>query len=310
MIRIDAAGPAFYDPARFFFSQQVGCHVKTNADPAGRGGRRAAGGPDRHLGRARALRGEPEFYQQAVARDVVLAEQSSDEFLQQAAGVASDVRRMGHWDAVFTADQINGWLAVDMHRNHPGLLPESLSDPRISITPGDATLACRYQGPQLDAVLTISCDVYLSPPSAIAIRIKGAHAGLMPLPLGKVLDAIAHTAQKLEIPLEWRRSGGDPVALLTLAPPHNGSGDRRQIELDTIELRDGELYVAGRTEHSLASVSPHATQLIGATDTDGTPITPEIPADGEATVGTPAAAAEAEGQPRVASPPVKEALQR
>lgn len=196
-----------------------------------------------------AIQGVPSFYRSAVERDETLAVRSSDEFLQQAAATASDVRKPGRWEAVFTADQINGWLAVDMPRNHPGLLPETLLDPRIELSDGDVTLACRYAGAELNAVLTISCDIYLAGPNVLAIRIKGARAGLLPLPLGKIIDGISYTARALELPLEWRRTGGDPVALLSMAPLSGPGSAHRRIQLDTIELRDGELFVSGETEH-------------------------------------------------------------
>ena len=197
-----------------------------------------------------AVHGEPAFYHEDVEREPVLAEKSSDEFLQQAAAAASDVRKPGRWDASFTADQINGWLAVDMARNYPGLLPSTFSDPRVAIRPGDVTLACRYDGPEVNAELTITLDVYLSTSNTVALRVKGAHCGLMPLPLGKVLDAISHMARQLELPLEWRRSGGDPVALISMAALNGHLSAHHRVELDTVELRDGELFVAGRTEHA------------------------------------------------------------
>ncbi len=234
-----------------------------------------------------AVHGEPAFYHAAVRREPVLAEKSSDEFLQQAAAAASDVRKPGRWDAVFTADQINGWLAVDMPRNYPGLLPNTFSDPRVAIQPGDITLACRYDGPELRAVLTISCDVYLSASNTVALRVKGAHCGLMPLPLGNVLEAISHTARELELPLEWRRSGGDPVALLSMAVLSGHLSAHQRVELDTIELRDGELFVAGRTEHAsrspaaavaapppmpVAAASPHSMSPVEIADTRVEPV--------------------------------------
>lgn len=196
-----------------------------------------------------ALHGVPAFYRDAVQREPAQAARSSDEFLQQAAAAASDVRRPGRWEALFTADQINGWLAVDMPRNYPGLLPDTFQDPRVDLRPGDITLACRYAGPELSAVLTISCDIYLAAPNTVALRIKAARAGIMPLPLRKVIDAISHTARELELPLEWRRAGGDPVALLSMTRLSGHVSGRRRIELDTIELRDGELLVAGETQH-------------------------------------------------------------
>lgn len=250
-----------------------------------------------------ALHGEPAFYRGAVERAQVQSARSSDEFLQQAAAAASDVRRPGRWEAVFTADQINGWLAVDMPRNYPGLLPETFQDPRIDLHAGDVTLACRYNGPELNAVLTISCDVSLAAANTVALRIKAARAGMMPLPLGKVIDAISHTARELELPLEWRRSGGDPVALLSMSPLSGHMSAHRHIELDTIELREGELLVAGETQHGAAvtaaakaaddlRTADRRSQSVGGGDAPANPQAAEPPAAEQPTQpADPAAAA-------------------
>jgi hypothetical protein len=192
-----------------------------------------------------ALRSVPADYEAALRLGAARAAKASDEFLQEAAGVASDVRRPGAWDAVFTVEQINGWLAVDVPENFPDLLPPGVNEPRVFIHPGDLTIACRYRNGAIDTVLSLGCDVYLQSPNVLAIRIKSARAGLAPLPLSKVLEVISHTAQELELPLEWRRSGGDPVALVNVVPPHARS--RGPIELDSVELHEGELAVAGRT---------------------------------------------------------------
>lgn len=196
------------------------------------------------LGVYSALRRAPADYEAALVRDVAAAARSSDEFLQSAAAVASDVRKAGAWDAVFTADQINGWLAVDVPQNFPELLPAEFAAPRVFIHPGDLTIACRYGG-SVDTVLSIACDVYLQAPNVLAIRIKAARAGLLPLPLGNVLNAITHAAQNLELPLEWRRVGGDPVALVSIVPPHARGKER--VELERVELREGEVAVVGHT---------------------------------------------------------------
>ncbi len=203
-----------------------------------------------------ALRRSPSYYEAALDRDSAAAARSSDEFLQSAAGVASDVRRRGSWDALFTADQINGWLAVDVPRNFPDLLPAEFAAPRVFIHPGDLTIACRYRSGSIDTVLSIACDVYLQSPSVLAIRIKSAKAGLLPLPLGKVLDAITHAAEGLELPLEWRRSGGDPVALVALVPPH--ARGRERVSLEGVELGEGEILVTGHTgETGPVAVAAH-----------------------------------------------------
>ena len=45
--------------------------------------------------------------------------------------------KAGHWEIRFTADEINGWLAVDLVKNHPNALPPTLKDPRVSIDPNE-----------------------------------------------------------------------------------------------------------------------------------------------------------------------------
>src|SRR5215467_5920384 len=55
----------------------------------------------------------PPFYNQALAQDPATAHSASDALVRQAAELASDVRRPGRWQAQFTAEQINGWLAYD-----------------------------------------------------------------------------------------------------------------------------------------------------------------------------------------------------
>ena len=94
----------------------------------------------------RATHATPKFYEQALARDPASQKQASEEFLQQATALASDVEQNDRWQIVFTAEQINGWLAVDVPENLPDVIPKEVRDPRVAISPGEATLACRYKG--------------------------------------------------------------------------------------------------------------------------------------------------------------------
>ncbi len=75
----------------------------------------------------------PEFYRHALAQDATSAKQGSDALLHEAAALASDLRRPGQWHALFTTEQINGWLACDVLQNHPKLFPTCIADPRIAI---------------------------------------------------------------------------------------------------------------------------------------------------------------------------------
>jgi hypothetical protein len=188
----------------------------------------------------------PEFYQRAVAQDAVVQKKASAECLQQATVLASDINKRGCWEALFTAEQINGWLAVDLVRNFPDLLPAEVRSPRVAISGRQATVACRYDRGGIATVYSLAFDVYLSAPNVIAVRLHSARAGSLPMPLARVLDGISQGARELEIPIEWRQTGGDPVALIKV-PPARDARDN-VLQLEAIELRDGEVFVAGHTD--------------------------------------------------------------
>jgi hypothetical protein len=190
-----------------------------------------------------AARQVPDFYPRALEADTAAQRVASDEMLQKAAALASDLKREGSWRALFTAEEINGWLAVDLVENYPGALPESVSDPRVAIAPDQLTLACRLDRGDWQCVVSLLVEVYLAEPNVLALRIRQARAGVIPLPLDEVVQQITRAASRMDLKLEWRQAGGDPVALLSIRSPKNADGKLLRIEL--LELADGEIYLSG-----------------------------------------------------------------
>jgi hypothetical protein len=193
----------------------------------------------------RASQHVPEFYQKAVEVEPAKQQAASQVMIKRATDLASDVQKSGRWQATFTEDEVNGWLAVDLVKNHPGALPGTISNPRVAITPQGITAACRYRDGRINAVLSLSVDAYLEGPNVVALRVRRARAGALPLPLDDVLKQIARATDRLEWRIEWRQADGDPVALVTIPPPRDKR--RRVVELDTLRLGDGEIQVAGTT---------------------------------------------------------------
>jgi hypothetical protein len=193
----------------------------------------------------RASQHVPEFYGEAIQADPVAQKDASDKMLQKAAALVSDVGDQDQWKSVFTAEEINGWLAVDLVQNHPDALPTSITDPRVSIEPDRLSLACRCDWNGWQCVLSVVVDVYLAEPNVIALRIRKARAGAIPLPLEEVIDRITGAAQKMDVQLRWQQSEGDPVALLSIRPPRD---DEAEMRIESIKLGEGEIYLAGSSE--------------------------------------------------------------
>lgn len=193
-----------------------------------------------------AARHVPAFYSRALAPSDAELRRASDELLRRASELTNSARREGRWSVAFTDRQINGWLAVDMTENHPDLLPERITEPRVTIDGGQVLIACRYHSGRISTIFSMEADVYLTEPNVLALRIRRARAGALPLPLGRILERVAAVANDLDLRLSWRQVGGDPVALVELSGLRDD--DDGLLILESLELRDGSLLVAGRSE--------------------------------------------------------------
>ncbi len=188
---------------------------------------------------------EPDFYGEALKTDRKTLEKDSDAMLQQTAGLFSAIQKPGRWSARFTDEQINGWLSVDLVKNHPKALPEKLSDPRVAIRNKKLTLGCRYTHDGTAHVISVTLEPYVAKPNVLAIRVINVRAGLLPVPLNRVLDGISQAAKDSQLHLEWQREGADPVALLTLPEDE----DREAIiRVESLHVENGAIYIGGTTK--------------------------------------------------------------
>jgi hypothetical protein len=199
----------------------------------------------------------PTFYAQALEQEPAQAREAKDELLENATALASEAQRGGPWSALFTAEQLNGWLAVDLPENYPKLLPPEVRDPRVRLSPGLATIACRYQDGAVATVFSLKFELYLAEPNVVALKINSARAGAIPLPLAQVLDGVRQAAEDMQLHLRWARTDGDPVALISI-PPTIGK-HKVAYHLESLEIRDDALFLAGHTGRD--SEEPGTTPL-------------------------------------------------
>ena len=194
------------------------------------------------LGIYQALVAVPDEYLEVVEAPAEEQREASDEMLQQASILASDLRQERDWEVLFTETQVNGWLAVDLAENHPDTLPDGIRDPRVRFAERTIAIFCRMRHGGTEAVVTLVVEPYLDEPNVLGLRFHKARAGLLPLPLGSIVEQLEKAARDLELNLEWRQTDGDPVAVVTIPTRLE---DGRILHLEHIEVRDGEFYAAG-----------------------------------------------------------------
>ena len=65
------------------------------------------------------------------------------------------------------------------------------------------------------------------------------------MPLAGLLDRVRKAADQTDVQLKWHDEEGDPVATIPIAPPDDE--DDRQVQIDTLKLSDGKIYISGTT---------------------------------------------------------------
>lgn len=187
------------------------------------------------------------FYREALAVDRDAQKQHNHEMLRQSSALVSNARRPGQWQAKFTADQINGWLAVDLVQNHGEALPPEFSEPRVSTAQDLLTVGVRYNG-SISSVIFLEVDAKIHAPNVLAIRIRRARAGNVPLPLSSIIQNVLDGARESGWRIEERQIDGDPLLLVTLPPPRDSRDN--ELSLDALQLSPEGIFVSGRTQRA------------------------------------------------------------
>jgi uncharacterized protein YpmS len=185
------------------------------------------------------------FYTEALQLDPARLETASRELESRATALFSESRQVGTWRAAFTADQINGWLALQLAEVYADALPEEISDPRVAIEDDHLTLGFRTRRGGVDTVVSADASVMLTEEGNIALRLLSVQAGALPLPVMQVADDVSHACQELGLPVRWTQVEGQPVAIIDI--DRAGIAKKARVVMEAVELRDGAIYVAGRT---------------------------------------------------------------
>jgi hypothetical protein len=93
------------------------------------------------------------FYEEALHIEPAALERGSRELESRATALYSDVKQIGHWQALFTVEQINGWLATQLAADKGGELPSNIRDPRIAISRDVLTLGFRTKSSGVETVV-------------------------------------------------------------------------------------------------------------------------------------------------------------
>jgi hypothetical protein len=207
----------------------------------------------------------PEFYQQAIAAPPERQIEAAEQFEHSALEVQNSIQRDEPWRVELTADEINGWLATVLPEKFPNLLPPEVREPRVALAPDRFFAASKVDIRGIETVVSVELSAYLTErTNEIAVRIHSAAAGNLPIPLQDYLEQITAKAEEKGVVVRWQEIEGDPLGIITL--PLAEPGDKREIIVRSIELRQDSILVTGTAEEIEPAKRPPATPPSTAPD--------------------------------------------
>lgn len=172
------------------------------------------------------------------------AERAAARMVTTGSGLHAALGRAGDWGAAITDTEANAWLAVDLPRNHPALLPRGLADPRVRFRPQRVEAAIRVGSGILSTVVWCDLGVTLRGVNQLGITVEGASAGAVPIPGTPVLAELGRRIAACGATTELRRLDGRMV-LVVYIPAMLGGGPHWRLE--SLRIDAGEAAVAGST---------------------------------------------------------------
>lgn len=193
---------------------------------------------------------KPKFYQAALEIDPKIYEEAGEEFENQLLQLNTDVRNQTEWQASFSNNQVNGWLAFELPEKFPGTVPHEVSEPRVAFLPDEVQLAFRFVSRHWSGVVTASGTVFCTDQhNQIGIQVRQLRSGMIPLPISQWSEQIAAGCAKSGINLTWSQKDGDTVAIVDLPEKFLDIRDR-QITLCNIVIEENRLIMSGTSEPS------------------------------------------------------------
>jgi hypothetical protein len=191
---------------------------------------------------------EPEFYTSALNVDPKLQKKYGSEMESKILNLRNSIIGSESWSASFSEDQINGWLAWDLQKKFPDLLPPEVTDPRVELGEKSITFAFRCDVQPFRGIAIVEAEIFMTQVvNEIGIRIKSLQSGMVPIPLAAIADEIARQAAFSELEIEWLTEDGDPVAIVALPESLIRAGGGDLLEVQKFEIRNQKLHVAGVT---------------------------------------------------------------
>jgi hypothetical protein len=189
---------------------------------------------------------EPSYYRNMVSLPRDQRELRAKHFVAQSLQLRNDIVNEPTWEAVFSDQEVNAWLAEDLVTHFADQLPPEVHDPRVLFEMNHVVLAFHLDKGGVQSVITVVARPRIPAGNTVELTLEKIRAGILPVPADNVLNRIIEHARIRGVDVQWERRDGYPVVVMRYTPNQS----REDVQLEEVEIRSGQIRLAGRSDRT------------------------------------------------------------
>jgi hypothetical protein len=189
---------------------------------------------------------QPSYYRNIVHLTRQQRAGQAKKFVAQSLQLRNDICNEPNWEAVFTDQEVNAWLAEDLVTHFLDQLPPEINEPRLLFELDRVTLAFQLRQRGVESVITVVARPRVPEGNTVELTLEKIRAGILPVPADNVLDRIIDYARMHGVDVEWTRKDGYPVVVMRYTP----NIEREDVQLEELQIRAGQIRLAGRSDRA------------------------------------------------------------
>ena len=187
---------------------------------------------------------QPTFYRTMRSLPRAQREAKAKHFVASSLQLRNDISNERAWQAVFTDQEVNAWLAEDLVMHFADQIPREVHEPRIAFEHDRVTFAFGFDKGPIRSVIWVVARLSVPEDNVLALSIEKVRAGMIPISVDRIIGPLTTGARDRGLDVRWTTDQDTPVALIRYQPD-NGRSD---IVLQKLTVRRGQIRVSGRSD--------------------------------------------------------------
>ncbi len=187
---------------------------------------------------------QPRFYRVMKSLPRAQREAKAKHFVANSLQLRNDITNEKAWQAVFTDQEVNAWLAEDLMTHFADQIPGEVHEPRIAFEHDRVTFAFGLDKGPIRSVIWVVARISVPEDNVLALTIEKVRAGMIPISVDRVIGPLTAGARDRGLDVRWQADQDPPVALIRYKP----DGGRSDVVLQKLTVTQGRIHFSGRSD--------------------------------------------------------------